>query len=238
MKIDKVTITGADDRTSYNDLLTLQEDFPFVEWGILFSNSKEGEFRYPSAAHRKAQFIGELNLSAHFCGWWAKQVLEKQNFKLISDLPKQYKRIQINYNFEHGITESATQWSLEALAEFVDSSFDRRIILQYNKSNKLFIDSALSLYDMSSKIHLLYDSSGGRGTEIKKIQPSIGGHYTGYAGGITIDNLDSICCDIIRVKDAATVWVDLESGARTNNVFDLELVRALLEKFSLHVNRK
>lgn len=232
MKIDKVTITGADDRTSYNDLLTLQEDFPFVEWGILFSNSKEGQFRYPSAEHRKAQFIGELNLSAHFCGWWARQVIEEGNYSLITELPKQYRRVQLNYNFGH-----SNKFKLDWLRNHAEDT-DRRIILQLNQSNTIILDKWISKENVSSKVHFLFDASGGRGTQINKIQRPVGGHYTGYAGGITIDNLDSICCDIIRVKDAATVWVDLESGARTNNVFDLELVRALLEKFSLHVNRK
>jgi len=40
MKINKITITGADDRTKISDLVQLQKDYPFVEWGILFSKEQ------------------------------------------------------------------------------------------------------------------------------------------------------------------------------------------------------
>jgi hypothetical protein len=231
MQIDKVTITGADDRTNYNDLLNLQEDFPFVEWGILFSESKEGKNRYPSTEHRNKQFIGGLNLSAHFCGWWARQVLEECNYRLIDDLPPQYKRIQLNYNFN-----TSTKFNLKKLREYMDGVGDR-IILQYNRSNKPALDIWLREHSVSSKFHFLYDASGGRGTEIDRIEQPIGGHYTGYAGGLSIDNLDKICCDIRRVKSDTKVWVDLESGARTGDKFDLELVRRLLHNFEFHVKQ-
>jgi hypothetical protein len=231
MIIDKVTITGADDRINYNDLLNLQEDFPFVEWGILFSESKEGTNRYPSSEHRSKQFIGDLNLSAHFCGWWARQVIEEGNYKLIHDLPPQYKRVQINYNFN-----TSTRFDLKKLREYIEFSDPaRRIILQYNRSNKPALDAWMRDHNVPSKVHFLYDASGGRGDVIGNIQPAIGGHYTGYAGGISLATLDEICCDIGRIKTDEKVWVDLESGARTDNKFDLEVVRMLLDDFTYHV---
>lgn len=232
MKIDKVTITGADDRINYNDLLDLQEDFPFVEWGILFSEAKEGKSRYPSSEHRKKQFVGELNLSAHFCGWWARQVLEEGNLKLIRDLPPQYKRVQLNYNFER-----SDRWNLNRLVSAVEYNDDRRIIVQYNEPNKLFIDAWLSENNVPSKIHFLYDASGGKGKKILSIEPPIGGHYTGYAGGISLGNIDAICCEIGRTSENDEIWIDLESGARNpdDDQFNLTLVRQILEKAKYHV---
>lgn len=230
MKIDKVTITGADEKIMYNDLLNLQDDFPFVEWGILFSESKAGSSRYPSAEHRKKQFIGELSLSAHFCGWWARQVLENRNYKLITELPEQYTRIQLNYNFN-----TSKNFDLGSLIEFVVDNPERRIIIQYNRSNEPVISRWMKQHDVPSRIHFLYDSSGGRGTVINRLDPPIGGHYTGYAGGLNIENIDSICCDIARSMDNSMVWIDLESGARINDQFDLELVRMILEKSTYHI---
>jgi hypothetical protein len=231
MKIDKVTITGADDMITYLDLLTLQEDFPFVEWGVLFSESRAGNKRYPSANHRKNHFIGGLNLSAHFCGWWAKQVLEEGNFNLISNLPDQYKRVQLNYNFAN----SHASWKLKELSNFASSEDNRRIIIQYNRSNQPHVDAWLSRDSVPSKIHFLYDASGGRGTEIKSIEPPIGGHYTGYAGGLSLENIDPVCCDIGRVTNDSSVWVDLETGARTNDQFDLKKTREILDKTQYHL---
>lgn len=234
MKIDKVTITGADDKILYTDLLNLQEDFPFVEWGILFSGSKEGTPRYPSKDHREKHFTGALNLSAHFCGWWSRQVLEERNFQLISDLPPQYKRVQLNYSF----LNAGDDRNLRALNIYLTQHEDRRIILQYNHNNMHFIDEWMRKNNLSSRFHFLYDASGGRGKQITRILPAIGGHYTGHAGGIDVDNVDSVCCEIGRQESKEDVWIDLESGARTNNNFDLEKVRSVLQKCSYHIKYK
>jgi len=48
MKINKLTITGADDATNQDSLLDFSNNFGFVEWGILFSKTKLGEKRYPT----------------------------------------------------------------------------------------------------------------------------------------------------------------------------------------------
>ncbi len=231
MKIDKVTITGPDNKTKYLDLIDLQEKYPFVEWGILFTGSKEGEQRYPSLAHREKEFIGVLNLSAHFCGWYARQVLEQQNFKLITELPSQYKRVQLNYNFKN-----STGWNLNALLLFAQKC-DRNIILQYNGSNRVNLDRWMEVNTIPENINFLYDASGGRGTEINDIRPPIGDMYTGYAGGIGIDNIDSICSEVGRVPNINTVWIDLESGARTDNEFDLDRVNRILYKCCYHIHR-
>jgi hypothetical protein len=51
MKIDRVTITGADNNNTHEELLELQKKYPFVEWGILYSQKKAGENRYPTLDH-------------------------------------------------------------------------------------------------------------------------------------------------------------------------------------------
>lgn len=42
MIIDRVTITGADDSTDVNWMQEMQDKYPFVEWGILVSQSQMG----------------------------------------------------------------------------------------------------------------------------------------------------------------------------------------------------
>ena len=37
MKLTKVTLTGADDFTDPKRLIEISREYPFVEWGILFS---------------------------------------------------------------------------------------------------------------------------------------------------------------------------------------------------------
>ena len=224
MKINKVTITGADNKTIYSDLLKLQEQFPFVEWGILFSKSKEGQQRYPTQEHIKKQFTGALELSAHFCGWWSKEVLENKNFSLITGLSEQFKRVQLNYNFKN-----SKGWNLIDLIRFAEKNSNRDIILQYNNSNSKSLDD-FKKEKLPNNINFLYDGSGGRGTQIQKIDEPIGKYYTGYSGGLDIDNIDSICETIIKANNDLSIWIDMESGIRTNNDFDSLKVKSILEK--------
>jgi hypothetical protein len=48
MKIRYVTLTGADDDVDPQQLAEISQEYPFVEWGILFSQSKSGVERYSS----------------------------------------------------------------------------------------------------------------------------------------------------------------------------------------------
>lgn len=233
MKINKVTLTGADNKTNYADLLKLQEQYPFVEWGILFSKSREGQQRYPTQEHIKDQFtgIGSLELSAHFCGWWSKVVLENQNFELITGLPDQFKRVQLNYNFKN-----SKGFDLITLLRFAENYNQKSIILQYNRSNSEVLDKFRSENVLPENIHFLYDGSGGRGTEIQVIDEPIGTYYTGYSGGLSTENIDSICATISRAENQSKVWIDMESGVRTDNDFDLIKVETILHKCALFVS--
>lgn len=230
MKINRVTITGADDNTKIKELVKTTKDYPFVEWGILFSgkNLEKGTKgqRYPSNMWVDKLLENDLPLSAHFCGWWSKEILVNKNYSLISELPKQFKRVQLNYNFKR-----SNGWDLGSLFEFAEKT-DMEIILQYNKSNADTLDP---LIDVPKNVHFLYDASGGRGTVISSIEEPIHDSYTGYAGGLTPSNTGSICEMIVKDEDESTVWIDLESGARTDNEFDIQKVKWILETSSQFV---
>lgn len=227
MKINKVTITGADDKTDIKDLVVLTEKYPFVEWGILFSNSR-GKQRYPSENWVKEVTKLNLPLSAHFCGWWARQVLEEGNYSLIEQA-EGFSRIQLNYNFAR-----SRGWKLKDLIEWAEES-PKDIILQLNKSNKPIISDL----EPPKAINFLYDASGGRGTVIGAIEPPMDGSYTGYAGGLSVENIDHICKLITESDDGedTEVWIDLESGARTNDEFDLTKVEEILRISSKYINK-
>lgn len=218
MKINKITFTGADEKTNYNDLLNIQIEYPNVEWGILFSKNR-GK-RYPNYE----KFVGDLNLSAHFCGWYSREVLENQNFDLIRNLPKQFKRVQLNYNFKN-----SNSWNLFELLSFVNEYKEKDIILQYNKSNKEILDRFL-MVEPPSNIHFLYDNSGGRGLKIEKIENPITDYYTGYSGGLNPDNIDEVCLMIKSQRSDQNVWIDMETGVRTDDDFDILKVKTVLEK--------
>lgn len=222
MKINRVTITGPDDNTNIEDLLKLSEKYPFVEWGILFSTGREGSQRYPSSSWIDEVTKSGMLLSAHFCGWYPRQVLENANYDLIKNL-KGFNRVQLNYNFKH-----SKGWDLGRL---LSTELPINVILQNNKSNAPIIENA----DIPNNIHILYDASGGRGTEITSIEPPVKNLYTGYAGGLNPDNIDRICQMVSSHSDSSEVWIDLESGARTDNEFDLIKVEQILEVASRYI---
>lgn len=236
MKINRVTITGADGKNTYSELLDLQKQYPFVEWGILFSKSKAGSNRYPTLEHMEEQFTGVLNLSAHFCGWYSKEVMENQNFDLITNLPKQFKRVQINYNFNN-----SEKWNLMDLMVYAMEHPERSIIFQYNENNANTLDVIIKGiregYLLPPNIHFLHDASGGRGVKIQYAQEPFE-NYTGYSGGIDHENIGTICEQIFDSSNEKDVWIDMESGVRTNNEFDLEKVRVVLDVVKTFIEHK
>lgn len=221
MKIDRVTLTGADDNTSRQDLHFLYLHYPFVEFGILFSKSKEETPRYPSNSKIDELLIYEIPYAAHFCGWYSSQILEKRNFDLFKT-HSAFSRFQLNYNFG-----KSTGWDVRPLLEYATKNTETSFILQVNKANQKTIDYVDSI-DTPENIHFLYDSSGGRGAEISEIKP-IYKNYTGYSGGLHISNIESVVKKIIDYPNPSKVWIDMESGVRTENYFDIEKAAGILE---------
>jgi hypothetical protein len=194
MIINKLTLTGPDDKTDIGYLLDIFNKYNFVEFGILFSKAKEGLQRYPSA-----QWFNKLNaserpenskFSAHLCGEYSRNILEKSNFDFFTKFGDLFKRFQLNYSFGRNFV------NIEKMFNFVEGK-DFDVIIQYNKNNSKFLDYYIK-QDLPSNINILFDSSGGRGrcTVIANIQPPFKS-YTGYSGGISTDNVENICNQII-----------------------------------------
>jgi len=233
MKIDKVTITGADDKISHIDLLKLSIKYLFVEWAILFSTSRQGQERYPSEDWIMNLNNYDISLSAHFCGWFSNEVLEKSNIDLLKNLSPIFKRIQLNYNFKR-----SKNWNIIPVIEYAKQNPDRSIIFQYNHNNA---DALTELIkgDIPENIHFLYDASGGNGLYNDSLfyNKPISDYYTGYAGGINCENVEDVCKMIIENNTNLNCWIDLESGVRTNNNFDLTKVESILNKTSKFVKK-
>lgn len=231
MKIDRVTITGADDATNPMDLIRIQEKYPFVEWGILFSITRMGQPRYPSTewqtALNKARSTSEvpLRLSAHLCGAYSRNLMEYSDPALINLLAPAFQRFQVNYNFTVG-----HDWKLIPIINFAKQVKDigKSFIFQHNKSNDYAISKLVT--NPIDNIHILYDSSGGRGNFIGgNINLPFLNRYTGYSGGLGPDNIKMFLDLLYYMKTPDTVWVDMESGVRTDNKLDIGKVESVLE---------
>lgn len=235
--LDRLTITGPDDNTNIDRLLQLSEQFPFLEWAILYSPTREGSNRYPSQAWRTnfedACKGTRVQRAMHLCGNAVKTfVLHGPEATPRSN----YQRVQLNFS---ALSKNWTPVMLEQMvlqcerAEKGDGA-PQQIIIQANRSNK----EVLPLFDrLGNKIHVLYDSSGGNGKVIDTFEGPILGKYCGYAGGITPDNALALYQRITCVNDHS-FWMDLETGVRTkNDQWDQHKVNTLVHTLSFVIGR-
>lgn len=233
MKINKVVICGMDDQTDIKQLEDLKKKYPFVEWGVLFSTNRRGKARYPSISWIEEFLNSETgNVSAHFCGSYPRDILEVGNIEEILNLSNKFDSIQLNYNLEF----RKNKWKKDNLILALETSkkLNKDIILQFNEFNKPYIDYEL-IYSYDN-IRFLNDSSGGNGKVIKELTSPVSNIYTGYAGGINLDNIDLIVNNITSFDNQDTVWIDLESGARIDNIFDINTVDSILSIVKQKIN--
>jgi hypothetical protein len=228
--LTRVTITGADDQVFPRDLVSLSETFPFVEWGILYSEKRMGQPRYPSA--RWLSDMPDVPMSLHLCGEAARSVLGGSPFVLevllraggLLDRGVEVARIQVN-GYEPpspGLVSVAAGWETTTF------------ILQVREPGLLHPAAADALAAGPSYSHfpldttsILFDPSGGRGERPAAWPLPPEGVPMGYAGGITPDNVVETLESIGHI--AAPFWIDMESGVRTDDRFDLGKVRRVLE---------
>lgn len=100
--LSAVTLTGADDTTDPQALVSLSRWAPRVEWGILYSPTRAGlGGRYPRVEHAVAllSVLREEGIATavHLCGQAVPDFLagRSQDAKVLTDLAG---RIQLNMN--------------------------------------------------------------------------------------------------------------------------------------------
>jgi len=221
MSLKHITFTGIDSKTDIKTLQEITEKYPIVEFGVLTS------YHYYDNGNRYIEPIltdrlrdKKLNLSLHICGsaahdascgFWDKiDGLMNGNLDI-------FNRCQLNVankNFN--------------LVFCWRSCFENQeIIIQQHSINEINVfKSSLYLWN-KEKFSVLLDASGGRGIDTQ-IEILDGDYKVGYAGGINPDNVEyklSYLMDKVR----GDFWIDMESGVRTNDWFDLEKVIKVLE---------
>lgn len=260
MKIQRVTITGADDRTKHSDLIEISKKYPFVEWGILFSPTRNitGEPRYPTLdwVKKLMKATKDLNMqfSAHLCGGYTKELLDTgsndlaiENLESVGDM---FKRAQLNFNASKHTVSPQFYNFLKTHTSEID------FIIQANNANHGVCGKII---DMKIPVHFLYDGSGGRGITPTTWKQPIPNHFTGYSGGLAVynlkDNLDLISkeadFDFLlnnpgHHKDGyktvpTEIWIDTETGVRTSvsnkagdDILDIKKVEGFLKIASMY----
>lgn len=205
-KPEFITFTGADDLTCSQGMFALSRQYP-IEWGILFSSKRQGvDPRYPGGeALSRFLWTGGIKLSAHLCGAYTDSIMAGEP---IIDIPADlghFSRIQINH-----ADPLPTR-----IIDFRNGWGKMRCIAQARGED----------FPTDTSIDWLCDASGGRGMA-RTSWPKHPGRMVGYAGGMNPVNVR----EAIHVIGAdGPYWIDMESGVRTDDRFDLAKCRAVCE---------
>jgi hypothetical protein len=204
--LNKVTVTGADDKTDIKELLKIAEEYPFVEFGILISKSSTGNHpRFPSVKWIEEFSTACLeskilpNVAGHVCGSWVNEIFLG---KLISfEIPRVFSNIVSRWQLNtHGIKHTCNISHFLNIIKAVNSS-NQQIIFQFDEANTETIVEALN---KELNVSALYDMSHGAGVLPKnwKLPSDSKGNIlsipTGFAGGLSPENVKS---QLIEIAD-------------------------------------
>ncbi len=232
--LERITFSGADDGVDPDALIEISRAHPYVEWGILCSTKRRGTARYPSEvwiaalAARAFDAMKTLRrgvqLSAHFCGEMAREVERGERWPLPAANPS-FQRVQLN-----GIKIPAAQTLIDFLKK---SPGLPEVILQVPTLLQL-IDAQIVAERVPCIVSALFDPSAGQGLAPKEPWPALPSQAhrklrVGYAGGINPTNVVKVLAGLRTPhREQLAYWIDMESGIRTEEKFDLEKVREVI----------
>ncbi len=252
MYIDRVTLAGVDDNVDRNELYELSDLYPFVQWGILLYKEKRGKPRYPSNEwiDKFDRYAPEfVSRNVHLCGSNAYDFCtgDLSVVRYSAYGHPRYDSIQVNIPGGFGIADMAG----DVADLFVRSSKVITTIIQANDYSNPIVN-ALQKKECGNFVDILFDESRGKGVEgkfeeTKEMHKILGRSKCGFAGGINHENVVKVADKILRISNMhydvrselmgynyspPSTWIDMESGVRTDNEFDLDKVRLVLEKMS------
>ena len=203
-----ITFTGVDERTDISRLQRIDRKYPGkIEWAILRSKTKNGQVhRYPSELVADNFQHIPVAKAMHVCGAWSRQINNHPDGAWPVDLnPHYFNRVQVNHTHPDPI----------------------RLVTLSERYGRQFIGQCRDYFPRPSMgVRWLFDASGGRGIKPSVwIDPSHQSISCGYAGGIDPDSARSVVAKI----PAATYWIDMETGVRTDDWFDLDKCEAVLK---------
>ena len=230
MKLQHITFTGIDGKTDLGALWELQEQYPIAEFGVLVAkNWRENGNRYFNPSYLYALGFRRMNLSAHLCGSIARAAVRGdfdpfREWAGYSSLALVFNRCQLNI---------ATSKENPDSFELCEGTFSfNEIILQQSSVDNcdLYLKS-----NTNEHVTMLLDASGGEGIDTSLV--AFAGKKIGYAGGINPDNVAEKLTFLMENERVGDFWIDMESGVRTDDWFDIDKVRRVLEICESVINK-
>lgn len=214
-----VTLTGVDERTSYEWVEDMAGRYPIAEFGILLSVTADGtDNRYPKIdlIERFAERCqsGLVNTALHVCGRAVKRFVDGDDE--IRGLAARFGRVQLNFN------AGRVAFTIDDLDHSI-RSFSRPVITQHNSANAS-VTEALS----APNHHVLFDASGGRGLHSTSWPERLAGKFYGYAGGFGPTTLLNDLDGASASAAGRQFWIDMESRLRWDDWLDLDICETVL----------
>lgn len=224
MNLTHITITGASVGTPLSELKALSAKYPLAEWGLLYSASRAGgEPRYPKLEwlfHAADSLrAGGCRIALHLCGSAAVSDFIQEPGSDTARLANLFDRVQLNLP-ESLITQTVA----------IDAAIRRHpapVITQQNARN-----TDLNQTLLASNHQILFDASGGRGTQASE-WPSYWSQKAGcgYAGGLSPDNVETELPLIAASAADRPFWIDCENRVRDqDDQLSLPLSREMLQR--------
>lgn len=236
MKLQHITFTGIDAKTDIKALTEIQREFPIAEFGVLTSyHWYENGNRYLDPNVINELRGNGLSLSLHVCGSAAHDAAAGRwdlIDKLVWSNIDLFQRIQLNIS-----NRSDNPNALGCLPKIVEQEV---IIQTRDGANTSIYDATIEKFREKDKFgrsfSMLLDASGGQGIDTPlKVLPSNG--KIGYAGGISPDNVEEKLVFLLSHVMQGTFWIDMESGVRTDDWFDVGKVRKVLQTCEPIINK-
>ena len=229
MRLQHITFTGIDAKTDIKALTEIQQEFPIAEFGVLTSyHWYENGNRYLDPLIINELRGNGLNLALHVCGSAAHDAAFGRwdmIDKLVWSNIDLFHRIQLNIS-----NRSDNPDSLRALPKVVGQEV---IIQTRDDLNTNIYDATINKFNgfrrmFGRSFSMLLDASGGQGIDTPlKVLPSSG--KVGYAGGFNPDNVGEKLSFLLQNVRMGEFWIDMESGVRTDDWFDIDKVYKVLQ---------
>lgn len=203
-----IAFTGVDRLDVLPDMRRLSARYP-IEWGVLVDPEQEDKPLFPDAATRAALLAEPgLRWAAHICGAGARDIVASPRETSVAVTGVQ--RVQVNHSFQGSSPAQV------AAARDYGRRMGVRTVLQ-----------CAAAFPEETGVDWLYDVSFGTGVKPSSWPAlSADGPFCGFSGGLGPGTVADIL-PRIAAPASALYWIDMESGVRTDGLFDLAKCEAV-----------
>jgi hypothetical protein len=220
LPLQVVGFCGADDSVDPRLLVAVSEQYPWVEWGVLFREDLQGQPRYASLEwleDLRTVIPGtKVKLAGHLCGKYCEQVLAGDGTFVKKLHSYGFRRVQVNATAANNVDTSGFTEKVKLLRKAICDVPEIEFIVQKNDQTRELWEALVA--DPPANLSLLYDESMGLGKLTTSWPEPLPNVKFGFAGGLGPANLADQLEKMAKAVGGRSLWIDMESGLRSQIV--------------------